>query len=99
MSEIPMSTATVEHETSGSEKGRSRLVPILAAIGALFVLLGAAMYIYDQSRRHVIAHGVRIDGVSVGGLHEAAARTKVQRELLARLNRPVTVRWGSHHWM
>ncbi len=93
-----MSTATVEHEMSGSEKGRRSLVPILAAVGALVVVLGAAMYVYDQSRRHVIANGVRIDGVSVGGLHEAAARTKVQRELLARLNRPVTVRWSSHRW-
>ena len=67
-------------------------------MGAVVLVLGAAMYVYDHSRRDVIADGVRVDGVSVGGLHEAAARTKVQRELLTQLNRPVSVRWGSHTW-
>ena len=37
------------------------------------------MYLYDRSRRDLIANGVKIDGVSVGGLREAAARTKVQQ--------------------
>ena len=87
-----------EHEMSGSESGRRSPLWILALVGAAVVVLGGAMYLYDHSRRQVIANGVRIDGVSVGGLHEAAARTKVQRELLTRLKRPVTVRWGSHTW-
>jgi lipoprotein-anchoring transpeptidase ErfK/SrfK len=83
---------------SGSETGRRTALWVLAIVGAVVVVLGAAMYLYDHSRRDVIANGVRIDGVSVGGLHEAAARTKVQSELLTRLSRPVTVRFGSHRW-
>jgi lipoprotein-anchoring transpeptidase ErfK/SrfK len=78
---------------------RSR-IPILAAIGvAILLVLAVAMYLYDHSRRDVIANGVRIDGVSVGGLHAAAARTKLQRELAAPLARPVTVRSGSQTWV
>src|ERR1039457_5068275 len=87
-----------EHEMSGSEKGRRSALWILASAGALVVVLGAAMYIYDHSRRDVIADGVRIDGVSVGGLHASAARTKVQAELGTRLSRPVRVRHGSQVW-
>jgi lipoprotein-anchoring transpeptidase ErfK/SrfK len=83
---------------SGSEKGRRSALWILAFAGALVVVLGAAMYIYDHSRRDVIADGVRIDGVRVGGLHASAARTKVQAELGTRLSRPVRVRHGSQVW-
>lgn len=78
---------------------RSR-VPIIAAIGVAVVLvLALAMYLYDHSRRDVIANGVKIDGVSVGGLHSAAARAKLQRELVVALDRPVTVRSGSQRWI
>jgi lipoprotein-anchoring transpeptidase ErfK/SrfK len=84
---------------SGPEPaGRSRALLLAAAGALLVVVLAAAMYLYDHSRRDVIAKGVRIDGVNVGGLHEAAARAKIQHELLARLNRPVTVSWGSQSW-
>jgi lipoprotein-anchoring transpeptidase ErfK/SrfK len=84
---------------SGPDEGRRNVLLIIATAGTLLVVaLGAAMYLYDHSRRDVIAEGVRIDGVNVGGLHEAAARTKIQHELLARLTRPVTVTWGSQRW-
>jgi lipoprotein-anchoring transpeptidase ErfK/SrfK len=46
----------------------------------------------------VIANGVRIDGISIGGLHEAAARAKLERVLTAELRRPITVRSGSRTW-
>src|SRR6202030_2495761 len=39
-----------------------------------------------------------IDGVNVGGMRAAAARRKIQRELSARLDRPVSVRSGSLTW-
>jgi lipoprotein-anchoring transpeptidase ErfK/SrfK len=84
---------------SEPERGRRSRALLITVAGTLFVVvLAAAMYLYDHSRRDVIAKGVRIDGVNVGGLHEAAARVKIQRELVARLNRPVTVRWGSESW-
>ncbi len=84
---------------SASPVGRRRSVPIVVAVsvGVLAVLV-AGMYLYDHSRRDLIANGVKVDGVSVGGLREAAARTKVQHELIARLNRPVTVSVAGHRW-
>jgi len=73
---------------------------LLAAIGAAVVLVAAlGMYLYDHSRRDLIANGVRIDGVSVGGLHPAAALTKIQNQLIARLDRPLTIRSGPQRWM
>jgi len=77
---------------------RSRALLLAGAGTLLVVVLAAAMYLYDHSRRDVIAKGVRIDGVNVGGLHEAAARAKLQHELVARLSRPVTVSYGSQSW-
>lgn len=64
----------------------------------LVVLLAAAMLIYDHARRDVIAKGVTIAGVSVGGLSEADARAKIQRELISELNKPVRIHSGSHRW-
>ncbi len=77
---------------------RRRPVAILVCAGALVVVLAAAMFVYDHARRDVIANGVRVDGVSVGGMQEAAARTKVEHDLLTRLDRPVTLRSGSRTW-
>ena len=68
------------------------------AVGAVIVLLALAAYLYDHSRRDVIANGVRIDGIAVGGLHEAAARERLQRTLLADLRRPLIVTSGTHTW-
>jgi lipoprotein-anchoring transpeptidase ErfK/SrfK len=79
--------------------GRRRRLPLAAALAAGLVLalvLGA--YLYDRSQRDVIAGGVKIDGVNVGGLDEAAARAKVQRELVMPLRRPVTVSFGARTW-
>jgi lipoprotein-anchoring transpeptidase ErfK/SrfK len=80
--------------------GRRGALPIVAAVGvAVLLVLAGATYLYDHSRREVIAKGVRIDGVPVGGMSAAAARTKLQRELVVGLNRPVTVRSGSASWV
>ena len=78
---------------------RLGVVPIVAIVGVVLLLvLALATYLYDHSRRDVIAKGVTVAGVPVGGLHEAAARTKLQHDLVARLNQHVTVRSGSHSW-
>jgi lipoprotein-anchoring transpeptidase ErfK/SrfK len=77
---------------------RSRLPIVAALVVGLLVLALAAMLLYDHSHRDKIAHGVTIDGVGVGGLSESAARSKIQHDLIAPLNRPVTVRSGSREW-
>ena len=86
-------------QTSVSSARRRIRVPIAVAIGvALLLVLAAGMYLYDHSRRDLIANGVTVAGVSVGGLHEQAARVKIERELGDRLQRPVTVRYGAQRW-
>jgi lipoprotein-anchoring transpeptidase ErfK/SrfK len=86
-------------QATASRARRSR-VPLVAAIGvAVLLVLALGMYLYDHSRRDVIANGVRIDGVPVGGLRAAAARAKLERELVVTLRRPVTVRSGSGKWV
>jgi lipoprotein-anchoring transpeptidase ErfK/SrfK len=65
----------------------------------LLLLLILGVYLYDHSRRDVIADGVRIGGVPVGGLHAAAARTKLERDLVTHLHEPLTVYVGGRHWV
>lgn len=71
---------------------------MVAVAAGLVVVLGAAMFLYDHSRRGTIARGVTIDGVGVGGLSEAAALAKVQRDVVDPLDRPVIVRSGQSAW-
>jgi lipoprotein-anchoring transpeptidase ErfK/SrfK len=79
---------------------RRGTLPIIVALGVgLLLVLAGAMYLYDHSRRDVIANGIRVDGVPVGGMKAAAARSKLSRELAGWLRRPVTVRSGSREWV
>jgi lipoprotein-anchoring transpeptidase ErfK/SrfK len=77
---------------------RDRAVRAALAGCALLLLLALGMYLYDDARRDVIADGVQVAGVPVGGMSEAAAVRKVERELGARVSQPVTVRSGARSW-
>jgi lipoprotein-anchoring transpeptidase ErfK/SrfK len=72
----------------------------LVALGVAIVLalLALGTYLYDHSRRDLIASGVRIAGVPVGGLRESAARGKLERVLVTRLNQPVRLHSGTRTW-
>jgi lipoprotein-anchoring transpeptidase ErfK/SrfK len=75
---------------------RSRL-PIVAALLTLALLFVAAIgaYLYDHGRRDLIAPGVRVGGVNIGGLRVDAARERLRTALVGRLERqPVTVHAG-----
>ena len=65
---------------------------ILVAV-LLLVLVGGAVaaYAYDSSRDDVIAHGITVAGVDVGGMHVTQARRTIARELRAPLERPISV--------
>jgi lipoprotein-anchoring transpeptidase ErfK/SrfK len=81
-----------------STVGRRLPPSLFAGPLALVVVVLGGMYFYDHARREQIADGVKIGGVPVGGLSAKAARAKIQREAIARLQRPVTVRYGEHTW-
>lgn len=59
---------------------------VLALVGG-----AVAAYAYDSSREDVIAKGVTIAGVDVGGMKVSEARQIVTRELRAPLERPISV--------
>src|SRR5215216_2240157 len=65
---------------------------ILVAV-LLLVLIGGsvAAFAYDSSRDDVIANGVRIAGVDVGGMTTGEARRLVERELQEPLEKPISV--------
>ena len=92
-----MSASPLQWRSGAAARGR-RLLPIAALAAALVLLLALVAYLYDHSRRDLIAAGVRVDGVYVGGLREGAALKKVRRELGVRLDRPVTVHSPGRSW-
>src|SRR5215210_1269857 len=65
---------------------------ILVAV-LLLVLVGGsvAAFAYDSSRDDLIAKGVRIAGVDVGGMTTGEARAIVQRELQKPLEQPISI--------
>jgi lipoprotein-anchoring transpeptidase ErfK/SrfK len=65
---------------------------ILVAV-LLLVLIGGAVaaFAYDSSRDDVIAEGVTIAGVDVGGMTAGEARSLVRHELQKPLERPIAV--------
>ena len=65
---------------------------ILVAV-LLLVLVGGAVaaYAYDSSREDVIAEGVTVAGVDVGGMQLAQARRVVARQLEEPLSQPIAV--------
>jgi lipoprotein-anchoring transpeptidase ErfK/SrfK len=71
---------------------RQKSFILLAAF--LVLLLGSAVaaYAYDSSRDDLIAEGVTIAGVDVGGMRAAQARRLIRRELQEPLERPIAVR-------
>jgi lipoprotein-anchoring transpeptidase ErfK/SrfK len=62
----------------------------------LLVLVGGAVaaYAYDSSRDDLIAKGVTIAGVDVGGMRTEEATRVVRRELQKPLERPITIKRG-----
>jgi hypothetical protein len=67
--------------------------PAIAVTG-IAVLAGSATFAlhrYDASRSDLIAEGVSVGGVDVGGLRVEAAQARLQRVIARRLDRPLTL--------
>jgi lipoprotein-anchoring transpeptidase ErfK/SrfK len=59
----------------------------------------SALYAYDASRSKLLAEGVEIGGVDVGGLSVAEARALVRQRLLEPLSSDVVVIHGERGWV
>ena len=62
------------------------------------LVLAVSSYAYDSSRDDLIAKGVTVGGVEVGGLRADAARDRLRRRLARRLERPVRVAVAGRHF-
>ncbi|MFP5365094.1 MAG: L,D-transpeptidase family protein [Thermoleophilia bacterium] len=65
----------------------------LVAVVAVAIAV-TALLVWDSARADVIANGVRIGPVDVGGMTRGEARTRVQQRLLEPLNRPLIIGAG-----
>jgi len=72
---------------------------ILVAV-LLLVLVGGAVgaYAYDSARDDVIAEGVTVAGIDVGGMRVDEAQRAIARELSAPLERPIAVAHAGRHF-
>jgi hypothetical protein len=78
---------------------------LMVAVGVLLTVIGlgltaAGAYAYSWARGHddVVAPGVTVAGIDVGGLHQSAALALVESTLRARLSRPVRLVYGTHRF-
>ena len=68
---------------------------ILSALLVLLLIGGSlALYSYDSGRDDLIAKGVSVAGLDVGGMRRADATQLIQRRLADRLNQPIRVKAG-----
>ena len=77
---------------------RSRSVAIAALLVAVLLTGATVVYAYDNGRDDLVAEGVRIGGVDVGGLRAGAAEARVRAALLAPLQDPLVVRAGDERF-
>jgi lipoprotein-anchoring transpeptidase ErfK/SrfK len=76
---------------------RTTLILVAGLLGlALVLAIGA--YAYDHARRDQIAKGVRIDRIDVGGLSDSEARARLERSVVASMERPVVVSAQGRSW-
>jgi hypothetical protein len=77
---------------------RKPMIAGAAAVVAVLVLGGLFAYLYDHSRSDVIAPGVRVAGIDVGGLHSADAFARLQSAVDMPLQQPLVVDAGARRF-
>ncbi|MFN2617162.1 MAG: L,D-transpeptidase family protein [Thermoleophilaceae bacterium] len=77
---------------------RQRSFIVVAVVVAALIAGAIGAYAYDSSRDDLIAKGVTVAGVDVGGLKAPAARRVVRRQVAARLERPLAVAYGKRRF-
>ena len=70
---------------------RTRLIVLAGFLAFLAVGVIGGVYAYDDSKKDLIAEGVRVNNVPIGGMTPAQAEKTLSATLLAPLDRPVKV--------
>jgi lipoprotein-anchoring transpeptidase ErfK/SrfK len=73
-------------------------VILVAALLAVLVVLGGALYAYDHARANEIAPGVEVAGVPLGGMSVEQARARLEREIMRPLERPIVIHHDRKTW-
>jgi lipoprotein-anchoring transpeptidase ErfK/SrfK len=71
----------------------------VAALVVGLIAGAVAIYVYDSSRDDLIAEGVTVADVDVGGLKTGEARQVVRREVAGDLERPIAVRYRKRRFV
>jgi lipoprotein-anchoring transpeptidase ErfK/SrfK len=71
---------------------------ILVAFLAVIIVLGGALYAYDHARANEIAPGVHVAGIAVGGMSADQARSRLEREIMRPLERPIVIHHANKTW-
>src|SRR5262245_29832928 len=77
---------------------RSKSVIAVGVLIAVLLAAAAGVYAYDSSRDDLIAKGVTVGGIDVGGMRADQARAKLRRVLLEPLAQPVVAKYRSHSY-
>ena len=74
---------------------------MVIGLGVIVLALAAGaggLYAYDSSRANVIAEGVTVAGIDVGGLNANSARDVLRRSLAPGVDKDVVVEWRNQRW-
>ncbi len=77
---------------------RSRIFIIVGLTLVLLVGGAGALYAYDSSGSDKIAKGITVGGVDIGGMSPAAARSKLEAQYLAAVQRPIVIHHDKSTW-
>jgi lipoprotein-anchoring transpeptidase ErfK/SrfK len=78
---------------------RQRSFILVAGLVTAMIVGAVAIYAYDSSRDDLIAEGVTVASVDVGGLRADDARAVVERRVADSLEQPVTVTHGRRRFV
>ena len=76
------------------------LTGILLAVAAVALTAGGAYaYFWENGRSDLLASGITVAGVDVGGMHASDARALLEQRLVARLRTPLRLTAGSRSFV
>lgn len=75
-----------------------KLLIIPAVLLLALLATGGGVLAYDGARTPQIAEGITIGGIDVGGMTPARAQARIEKKLVAAVERPVVVHYDASTW-